>query len=313
MQNSSKPFPHNLNPIFLETTNWVLKEMIQTKKTLAKKNKKNIWCVWHGQTCSKLNSVQYSHQMHGGVNEFKKKRNTGQKKKRKTEQKRKSSTKQKKTKTRSQFLCKNCYDLWYGWNNLEGYGSFKAVLLCPNCPLKQWEANQEDFYFSKKIEQIETHERKQIKNKTKFKTEIGQRKIIASILSGNFYENYREQMELLGLSYLKKSSYYRTIRSLIKETNALFLKHLEENRIKMDLQNLTICIDAGWSSRRNANECCFIVIDQKTQLLFDLIVVTREIYSGASGNMEAEAAKIFCEKHKKKLIWLVLLKMATPS
>ncbi|KAJ6245176.1 hypothetical protein M0813_02289 [Anaeramoeba flamelloides] len=84
MQNSSKPFPHNLNPIFLETTNWVLKEMIQTKKTLAKKNKKNIWCVWHGQTCSKLNSVQYSHQMHGG----------------------------------SQFLCKNCYDLWYGWNNL---------------------------------------------------------------------------------------------------------------------------------------------------------------------------------------------------
>ncbi|KAJ6244477.1 hypothetical protein M0813_21062 [Anaeramoeba flamelloides] len=81
----------------------------------------------------------------------------------------------------------------------------------------------------------------------------------------------------------------------------------------MDLQNLTICIDAGWSSRRNANECCFIVIDQKTQLLFDLIVVTREIYSGASGNMEAEAAKFFCEKHKKKLIWLVLLKMATPT
>ncbi|KAJ6245175.1 hypothetical protein M0813_02288 [Anaeramoeba flamelloides] len=181
----------------------------------------------------------------------------------------------------------------------EGYGSFKAVLLCPNCPLKQWEANQEDFYFSKKIEQIETHERKQIKNKTKFKTEIGQRKIIASILSGNFYDNYREQMELLGLSYLKKSSYYRTIRSLIKETNALFLKHLEENRIKMDLQNLTICIDAGWSSRRNANECCFIVIDQKTQLLFDLIVVTREIYSGASGNMEAEAAKIFVKSTKK--------------
>ncbi|KAJ3432161.1 hypothetical protein M0812_21092 [Anaeramoeba flamelloides] len=35
----------------------------------------------------------------------------------------------------------------------EGYGSFKAVLLCPNCPLKQWESNQEEFYFSKKIEQ----------------------------------------------------------------------------------------------------------------------------------------------------------------
>ncbi|KAJ6251896.1 hypothetical protein M0813_14752 [Anaeramoeba flamelloides] len=172
----------------------------------------------------------------------------------------------------------------------EGYGSFKAVLLCPNCPLKQWESNQEEFYFSKKIEQKSKQKKK---NKAKFKTEIGQRKIIASVLSGNFYENYREQMEMLGLSYLKKSSYYRTIVGLIEETNILFQQHLKENRSKMDLKNLTICIDAGWSSRRNANECCFIVIDNKTKLLFDLIVITRDNYSGASGNMEAEAARIF--------------------
>ncbi|KAJ6228277.1 hypothetical protein M0813_09105 [Anaeramoeba flamelloides] len=178
----------------------------------------------------------------------------------------------------------------------EGYGSFKAVLLCPNCPLKQWESNQEEFYFSKKIEQKSKQKKK---NKAKFKTEIGQRKIIASVLSGNFYENYREQMEMLGLSYLKKSSYYRTIVGLIEETNILFQQHLKENRSKMDLKNLTICIDAGWSSRRNANECCFIVIDNKTKLLFDLIVITRDNYSGASGNMEAEAARIFCNKHKK--------------
>ncbi|KAJ6237044.1 hypothetical protein M0813_03451 [Anaeramoeba flamelloides] len=106
-------------------------------------------------------------------------------------------------------------------------------------------------------------------------------------------------MEMLGLSYLKKSSYYRTIVGLIEETNILFQQHLKENRSKMDLKNLTICIDAGWSSRRNANECCFIVIDNKTKLLFDLIVITRDNYSGASGNMEAEAARFFCNKYKK--------------
>ncbi|KAJ6253352.1 hypothetical protein M0813_01398 [Anaeramoeba flamelloides] len=108
-------------------------------------------------------------------------------------------------------------------------------------------------------------------------------------------------MEMLGISYLKKNAYYKTIGQLIDVTNVLFQQHLEENRSKMDLQNLTICIDAGWSSRRNANECCFIVIDKKTRLLFDLIVVTRETYLGESGNMEAEAARIFCEKHKKNI------------
>ncbi|KAJ6235875.1 hypothetical protein M0813_28437 [Anaeramoeba flamelloides] len=85
------------------------------------------------------------------------------------------------------------------------------------------------------------------------------------------------------------------------ETSYLFQKHLEDNRSKMDLKNLTICVDAGWSSRRHANECCFIVIDNKTKLLYDIIVITRDVFSGASGNMEAEAAKYFCEKHKEKI------------
>ncbi|KAJ6234851.1 hypothetical protein M0813_28828 [Anaeramoeba flamelloides] len=183
----------------------------------------------------------------------------------------------------------------------EGYGSFKAFLLCPNCPIKQWEDNEEFFFFSKKLDQMDGQKKPKKKIAPKFKTEIGQRKIIASVLAGNFYENYREQMEMLGISYLKKNAYYKTIGQLIDVTNILFQKHLEENRSKMDLQNLTICIDAGWSSRRNANECCFIVIDKKTRLLFDLIVVTRETYLGASGNMEAEAARIFCEKHKKTI------------
>ncbi|KAJ3426454.1 hypothetical protein M0812_28910 [Anaeramoeba flamelloides] len=114
------------------------------------------------------------------------------------------------------------------------------------------------------------------KNKARFRTENGQRKIISSVLAGNFYENYREQMEMLGVYYLKKNAYYKTIDILIEQTNCLFQDHLKENRSKMDLNNLTICVDAGWSSRRNANECCFIVIDNKTKLLFDLIVVTRD-------------------------------------
>ncbi|KAJ3436992.1 hypothetical protein M0812_19059 [Anaeramoeba flamelloides] len=69
----------------------------------------------------------------------------------------------------------------------------------------------------------------------------------------------------------------------------------------MDLKNLTICVDAGWSSRRDANECCFIVIDNKTKLLFDLIVITRANFSGASGNMEAEGTRIFYKKHKNNI------------
>ncbi|KAJ6234924.1 hypothetical protein M0813_28901 [Anaeramoeba flamelloides] len=93
MQNSSKPFPHNLNPIYLDTTNWVLRETIQTKKTAAKKNKKKcILCLaWadllQTQLCSVLSSAS-----------------------------RGKIYSKKKTKTRSQFLCKNCYDLWNGWN-----------------------------------------------------------------------------------------------------------------------------------------------------------------------------------------------------
>ncbi|KAJ6234654.1 hypothetical protein M0813_29247 [Anaeramoeba flamelloides] len=180
----------------------------------------------------------------------------------------------------------------------ERYGSFVAKLVCRKCPATQRKDNFETFHFSKKLEEKEHDEKK---NKAKFKTENGQRKIVASVLAGNFYENYREQMEMMGLLYLKKNSYQKTIDQLIKETNYLFQKHLEANRTKMDLKNLTICVDAGWSSRRHANECCFIVIDNKTKLLFDIVVITREIFSGASGNMEAEAARIFCERHKEKI------------
>ncbi|KAJ6234923.1 hypothetical protein M0813_28900 [Anaeramoeba flamelloides] len=161
--------------------------------------------------------------------------------------------------------------------------------------MKQYKQNKETFYFSNKLEG------KGESKKALFKTENGQRKIVASVLAGNFFENYRETMEMMGLSYLKKNSYYKTIDHLITKTNSLFQDHLKENRSKMDLNNLTICVDAGWSSRRNANECCFIVIDNKTKLLFDLIVITRENFSGASGNMEAEGARIFCKKHKNNI------------
>ncbi|KAJ6234329.1 hypothetical protein M0813_04132 [Anaeramoeba flamelloides] len=462
MQRTTKPFPQHLSPIFFDPTNWVLRETIQTKKTLAKKYaKNNIFCVWHGQFCSKANSVQHSPKLHGGRLKLR----MGSK--RKGKKNKVDHTKKKKNQnTNKRHICRNCINLWRKWNfhgsptirtmrerikaldlevdpvsgensdsdkdylveeeeetqptNLchnpsynaeemriylmaeeerkkelkakqfekekqqeeqkrkvenknqieqlkkkfhpnedqiirqkslesgeeplmprissellnphsnylvdseqmiqllnnvhcpcgrkkilkdlvKGYGSFKAILLCPHCPIKQWEPNEEIFYFSKKLDQSGEEKMAKKKLTPKFKTEIGQRKIIASVLAGNFYENYREQMEMLGLSYLKKNAYYKTIDQLIEETNLLFQQHLKENRSKMDLQNLTICVDAGWSSRRNANECCFIVIDNKTKLLFDLIVVTREIYSGASGNMEAEAARIFCDKHKKKI------------
>ncbi|KAJ6248874.1 hypothetical protein M0813_00027 [Anaeramoeba flamelloides] len=116
-------------------------------------------------------------------------------------------------------------------------------------------------------------------------------------------------MEMLGLCHLKKTAYYRTIAKLREETNCLFQEHLDLNRSKMDLQNLVICIDAGWSSRGHyANECAFIIIDDKTGLLFDLIAVTRETFSGPSGNMEAEAARIFCEKHKNTINLISVVK-----
>ncbi|KAJ6227746.1 hypothetical protein M0813_09649 [Anaeramoeba flamelloides] len=182
------------------------------------------------------------------------------------------------------------------------FGSFKAELICKNCSNNNGNDSIKSFYFSKKLDQRGGNEKKV------FKREIGQRKIVASVLAGNFFENYREQMEMLGLCHLKKTAYYRTIAKLMEETNCLFQEHLDLNRSKMDLQNLVICIDAGWSSRGHyANECAFIIIDDKTGLLFDLIVVTRESFSGPSGNMEAEAARIFCEKHKNtiKLISVV--------
>eukprot|EP01155_Anaeramoeba_flamelloides_P030623 Anaeramoba_flamelloidesa87139_36.p2 GENE.a87139_36~~a87139_36.p2 ORF type:complete len:129 (-),score=17.65 a87139_36:474-860(-) len=105
------------------------------------------------------------------------------------------------------------------------------------------------------------------------KRQIGQRQVISSILTGNFYENYREHLEMLGVYYLKKTAYQQTVNNLMIETNILFQKHLASNRSKMDLKNLKICVDAGWSSRGHyANECAFIIIDKETGLLFDLIV-----------------------------------------
>ncbi|KAJ6245499.1 hypothetical protein M0813_19918 [Anaeramoeba flamelloides] len=118
---------------------------------------------------------------------------------------------------------------------------------------------------------------------------------------GSFHAKLRTNGNARSYIFKKKNSYQSTINQLIKETSYLFQKHLEDNRSKMDLKNLTICVDAGWSSRRHANECCFIVIDNKTKLLYDIIVITRDVFSGASGNMEAEAAKYFCEKHKEKI------------
>ncbi|KAJ6227251.1 hypothetical protein M0813_09831 [Anaeramoeba flamelloides] len=126
----------------------------------------------------------------------------------------------------------------------ENYGSFRAILNCKKCPIKQYKDNKETFNFSNKIEGMGKNN-----NNAVFRTEIGQRKIIASVLAGNFYENYREQMEMLGLYYLKKNAYYKTIDLLIRQTNILFQDHLKENRSKMDLNNLTICIDAGWSMK----------------------------------------------------------------
>ncbi|KAJ6245960.1 hypothetical protein M0813_19720 [Anaeramoeba flamelloides] len=83
----------------------------------------------------------------------------------------------------------------------KGYGSFHAKLVCRKCPATQFKDNFETFHFSKKLEQnVQDVKRK----KAHFKTENGQRKIVASVLAGNFYENYREQMEMLGLTYLKK-------------------------------------------------------------------------------------------------------------
>ncbi|KAJ6238257.1 hypothetical protein M0813_26225 [Anaeramoeba flamelloides] len=73
MQNSTKPFPHNVNPIFLDTKNWVLTDTIQIKKKISHKNKKNVLCVWHGKHCAITNSRKYNLQKHGGRYDLNKK------------------------------------------------------------------------------------------------------------------------------------------------------------------------------------------------------------------------------------------------
>ncbi|KAJ6253353.1 hypothetical protein M0813_01399 [Anaeramoeba flamelloides] len=112
MQNSSKPFPHSLNPIFVDSTNWVLMKTIQTKKTLAKKYaKNNIFCAWHGQFCSKNNAAKYIPQVHGG--EF------NSRKSQKHQSKNKNQAKRKRNNRRNQsqgHLCRNCIQLWRKWN-----------------------------------------------------------------------------------------------------------------------------------------------------------------------------------------------------
>ncbi|KAJ6234850.1 hypothetical protein M0813_28827 [Anaeramoeba flamelloides] len=112
MQNSTKPFPLNLNPIFVDSTNWVLKKTIQNKKTLAKKYaKNNIFCAWHGQFCSKNNSAKYSPQVHGG--EFNSRKSQKHQIKKKNQRKRKRKNSRNKNQSH---ICRNCIQLWRKWN-----------------------------------------------------------------------------------------------------------------------------------------------------------------------------------------------------
>ncbi|KAJ6241528.1 hypothetical protein M0813_00226 [Anaeramoeba flamelloides] len=46
MQNLTKPFPQHLNPIILGTTNWVIKEKIQTKKLYLRSTRNLIFYVF---------------------------------------------------------------------------------------------------------------------------------------------------------------------------------------------------------------------------------------------------------------------------
>ncbi|KAJ6249292.1 hypothetical protein M0813_17176 [Anaeramoeba flamelloides] len=95
MEKSTKPFPQNLNPIFLDTKNWVLCKEVQIKKSLARKSPKpNVFCVWHGQYCFKTHSTQYFPLVHGG----------------------KINLQKNKRKQKKQFICRNCSDLWRKWN-----------------------------------------------------------------------------------------------------------------------------------------------------------------------------------------------------
>ncbi|KAJ3423945.1 hypothetical protein M0812_29576 [Anaeramoeba flamelloides] len=172
----------------------------------------------------------------------------------------------------------------------ENYGSFSAILNCKNCPIKQYKDNKETFYFSNKIEGMGSRKGSDTKNKARFRTENGQRKIISSVLAGNFYENYREQMEMLGVYYLKKNAYYKTIDILIEQTNCLFQDHLKENRSKMDLQSVSL-LRHKLSTKFKAQKKSQINAQNSDS-------ITRDNFSGASGNMEAEGARIFCSKHR---------------
>ncbi|KAJ6247592.1 hypothetical protein M0813_18226 [Anaeramoeba flamelloides] len=112
MQNSTKPFPHNVNPIFLDTKNWVLTDTIQIKKKISHKNKKNVLCVWHGKHCAITNSRKYNLQKHGGRYDLNKKQIGKQ-----------------------SYICKNCYNLWNSWNR---FGSPKILTL------QEWIDNSKD-------------------------------------------------------------------------------------------------------------------------------------------------------------------------
>ncbi|KAJ3449031.1 hypothetical protein M0812_01520 [Anaeramoeba flamelloides] len=66
MQRTIKPFPHNPNRIYIDTTNWVLRERIQIKKIFSKKHQKNVKSIRHGSYCSTTNSGRNSPLSHGG-------------------------------------------------------------------------------------------------------------------------------------------------------------------------------------------------------------------------------------------------------
>ncbi|KAJ6236629.1 hypothetical protein M0813_27373 [Anaeramoeba flamelloides] len=94
MKKSSKPFPNSLNPIYIETNNWVLRDTTQTKKNFIKEEPKKceVRLAW---------IMLFQKTIRG---EEKKKKN--------------KDLSSKKPKQNPQFICRNCYDIWVKWNRV---------------------------------------------------------------------------------------------------------------------------------------------------------------------------------------------------
>ncbi|KAJ6232464.1 hypothetical protein M0813_04987 [Anaeramoeba flamelloides] len=125
--------------------------------------------------------------------------------------------------------------------------------------------------------------------------------LLSVVLSGGFYSTYKEQTEILNFNKMNEKHFYKYFKKITKAVDSIFEGLIKNNILKfnIDISNLRLKFDAGWSHRgHNAGECSYAIYEATNNCIFDVLTCNSQEFTGKSGEMES----FLCEKFCKNLI-----------